>query len=243
MKIQNQKGFSIIFIVMCVMAVSLLAVGIASFGFKLNKIAKEGDTVKRMNVIQNAFKNFYLSHQQLPALVNVNQIPVLALNLEQKYKLDAHGRFFYYDVNDETNITGITVNGNNVAAVVISGGSNQKIDSNDDSSSTYPDLDWGDDVWIEINLSAEANANVLEELRVLDHKRCLSENCGNGIAIGDELQGVIGEFALSENYRQDPWLQDYHWNGTQFYSFGQNGVDDSNTGDDISVPVMTNCCN
>jgi hypothetical protein len=95
------------------------------------------------------------------------------LNLEQKHRLDGWGRYFHFNrVNDSvhttrTDITGITVDGKAVAAVVVSGGPDQAIESGNTGS---PYATAGDDILLPIPVTEQALAKAIDDLRELQDK-------------------------------------------------------------------------
>ncbi|MBN2468275.1 MAG: type II secretion system protein, partial [Deltaproteobacteria bacterium] len=127
----NQKGFSLLFIISLVAAVGIIALGAAILSVRLQKTSEERVTMQRMLVVRDSIKAYYRGHQKVltPEPTPPNSIPVeaVSLNLEQKYRLDAWGQYFHY--YHENDIVGIEVDDKKVAAVLISAGPNQTFDS------------------------------------------------------------------------------------------------------------------
>ena len=98
----RKKGFTLIGVVLLILSIGIIAFMAGAVGVKLQQIAKERDTIKRMNVIKKALKDYYRAHQDLPDpgnevttlystggkqfIAHVGEIPVDDLNLEQKQK-------------------------------------------------------------------------------------------------------------------------------------------------------------
>ncbi|MCK5311696.1 MAG: hypothetical protein KAJ62_06280, partial [Desulfobacteraceae bacterium] len=90
------------------------------------------------------------------------------LNMEQKHRLDAWGKYLYY--YSGASISSVIVNsGNSVAGYIISNGPNQ---TRETDITTNPDIITiaGDDIVTPINVSSEAVKVTLAELKVLQDK-------------------------------------------------------------------------
>ncbi|CAN2042048.1 hypothetical protein GMMP15_660091 [Candidatus Magnetomoraceae bacterium gMMP-15] len=251
--LKDQKGLALLFVVLSFMAVGFIAFGAATLSLKLQKIENQRSTVKRMNTIQEALENYYVGHRELPLEISAgpynNLVPVQDLNLEQKYRMDANGRYFYYDVNINTDINDVTVDTNKVAGVLISGGPNQVVDSNTNSP-TFPDLEgWEDDIALPINLQSQAIEIATETVHILAKKAC-AYSCSAAedswpITLTNNISLFYNNFSLGDAYKTDPWGQSYQWYSPTviMYSAGPDAAT-STTDDDISAPAqgLLPCC-
>ncbi|SDU49373.1 prepilin-type N-terminal cleavage/methylation domain-containing protein [Desulfobacula phenolica] len=172
--ISGQGGFSLleIFLVMALLGVvSAFAIGIIS---SLQGISKTKDTRQRMEIVAQKAKDYYRGHGNLPlaSASPAQSVPTDSANLdlEQKFRLDAWGRYFQYYPNTPTSIVSFTIDGGKpVGGVIISGGPNQAIDVTSTTTSGVTDFVTIniDDIVIPINVSAEATEIALTELKEL----------------------------------------------------------------------------
>ena len=170
-KLKNH-GFSLLELLLALGIMGIIAVFALSLSYSSKNLTKTANTKSRMREIRRAAGNYYNGHQDLPAPVGSNEVPVAtsALNLEQKHRLDAWGRYFHYDralVGSRTDITGITVNGKAVAAVIISTGPDQALEVTNGSS---PYSTAGDDIVLAISLTEQAYTIAMNDLQVLQSK-------------------------------------------------------------------------
>ncbi len=168
----NNTGFSLLELLLVLGIMGIIAVFALSLSHSTRNLAKTNDTRNRMKEIKRAALDYYRGHRDLPAPTGSNAIPVgtSALNLEQKHRLDAWGRYFHYDravIGSRTDITGITVNGKAVAAVIISPGPDQALEAANGSS---PYSTAGDDLVLPVSLVEQAFTIGMNDLQVLQSK-------------------------------------------------------------------------
>jgi type II secretory pathway pseudopilin PulG len=114
-KSTSQRGAAMLGIVLIIVVILLALVGALSIGPKLQTITYERQTVKRANVIVDAVRQYYLARGELP---EPSSVPVVDLNLEQKYRYDAWGQQWEYyraETGGNPDIVGMTVDGRDVA--------------------------------------------------------------------------------------------------------------------------------
>lgn len=166
--LKNNRGLTLIFIVLLFTAAATASVLFIAMGVKIKGIEKEGETQQRLNGIQIALQNYYLIHYDLPdpSLTNpVNSVPTDLLNLPQKYRFDSNGQMIWYDstlVNGHmVTVRNTQVHGTTpqdlVAAVLVAPGPDKSINPNN-LSSPYDDpvTPANDDLILAVSLEAEA---------------------------------------------------------------------------------------
>ncbi len=174
----KNNGFSLLELLLALGILGIITAFAISISYSSKSIVKSNDTKKKMQQIARAAKEYYRGHKDLPAPAGANndEVPVATseLNLEQGLRLDGWGRYFHYDrsavddtPNARTNIVGITVNGRDVAGVIVSGGPDQVIDPTNLSS---PYVAAGDDLILAVSLSEQALEIALNDLQVLQSK-------------------------------------------------------------------------
>jgi prepilin-type N-terminal cleavage/methylation domain-containing protein len=169
------RGFSLLELLLALGIMGIIAVFALSISQSSRNLTKINETKNRMREIQRAALDYYRGHRDLPDPSGTNEVPVAAaaLNLEQKHRLDAWGRYFHYDRTldtvypSRTDITGITVDGKAVAGVIISGGSDQALEAVNASS---PYSTAGDDIVLPISLAEQGFAIAMDDLQVLQSK-------------------------------------------------------------------------
>ncbi len=247
--LKNQKGITLVVVILIAMGVAMLAFGAIALNVNLSKIISQRKNIKRIHVVRDALKDYYKAHGYLPtASLTSNRVPVGALGLEQKYRLDENGEYYFYSVDNPTispiiatttDINGITVDNKNFAAVIISPGSDRTLQSISNDPVFPPSAGWGDDVFVEVNLSAIAEEITISELTLLAKKvwayRCAHD--GSYPPSATAMDTIVNYFSLSDSYITDAWLKDYAWDavGQKFFSNG-------NTGRIIKVPEFTMVC-
>ena len=173
-KLKNH-GFSLLELMLALGILSIIAVFALSISHSTRNLAKINETKNRMKEVRRAAFGYYQGHRDLPAPIGSNEVPVgtSALNLEQKHRLDAWGRYFHYDRAVDTvdptrtDITGLTVDGKAAAAVIISTGPDQALEATNGSS---PYSTAGDDIVLPISLVEQALAIAMNDLQVLQSK-------------------------------------------------------------------------
>jgi len=171
----TKSGFSLLELMLALGIIGIIAVFGVSFFNSTRNIAKTSETKSRMKEIKGAALDYYQGHRDLPAPTGTNEVPVgtSALNLEQKHRLDAWGRYYHYDralhavYPLRTDITGIIVNGKAVAAVIISTGPDQALEATNASS---PYSTAGDDLVLPVSSAEQAFAIAMNDLQVLQSK-------------------------------------------------------------------------
>lgn len=170
-KLKN-AGFSLLELLLALGILGVIAVFAMSISHSAKNLAKITETRNRMKEIQRAAFDYYRGHRDLPAPTGSNEVPVgtTALDLEQKHRLDAWGRYFYYDRavdSTRTDIIGITVDGKAVAGVIVSTGPDQALEATNGSS---PYSTAGDDLVLPISLAEHAFTIAMSDLQVLQAK-------------------------------------------------------------------------
>jgi prepilin-type N-terminal cleavage/methylation domain-containing protein len=171
----NNTGFSLLELLLAMGILGIIAVFAISISHSSRNLTKAAETKNRMREIKRSALDYYRGQRDLPAPTGSNEVPVgsSALNLEQKHRLDTWGRYFYYDRSVDaidptrTDITGITVNGKAVAAVIISPGPDQALEATNGSS---PYSTAGDDIVLAISLAEQASTIARNDLQVLQSK-------------------------------------------------------------------------
>jgi len=198
-KKSRKSGFTLLEILLVLGILGVIAVFTIGIAHSIRNLTKVNDTKSRMEQISAKAKEYYRGHEELPApgTTPADSVPVGAgdLNMEQKFRLDGWGQYFFYDRKEITagtiTIDGIAypamtyinafdVEGKIVAGVIISAGPNQAFDrqytagshpwgyGGTNSPETYATA--GDDILIPINVSQEAVEIALEDLKVLQAK-------------------------------------------------------------------------
>jgi type II secretory pathway pseudopilin PulG len=272
---RNQRGITLIAVVMVVLAIGLIAYFAGAIAVKLQAIAQERNTVNRMSMIRTALEQYYRAHQNLPdpnpsplppTYAPVYSVTVGDLQLEQKFRVDAWGRLYHYNrISMSTplpgscpqpgnilDLLGLTVEGNKVAAIIVSAGPNQTFDSFDPAfdpaspPTTYPASGFSknDDVYVTVNLSQQSQDIAREELNTLAKKAYAWDCTCNPSPVPLTLADLITQFSLGDEFFRDPWGQCYAPDTSgiipRFLSAGPDG--NTGTADDITVPSMTKCC-
>ncbi|MFC1837735.1 prepilin-type N-terminal cleavage/methylation domain-containing protein [Thermodesulfobacteriota bacterium] len=168
----SNTGFSLLELLLALGILGVIAVFALSISHSTRNLAKAKNTRNTMLEIKRAALDYYSGHRDLPAPSGSNEVPVgtSALNLEQKHRLDTWGRYFHYDravAGSRTDITGLTVDGKAVAAVIISGGPDQTLEATNGSS---PYSTAGDDIVLAVSLAEQAFAIAADDLQVLQSK-------------------------------------------------------------------------
>jgi len=282
--LKKQEGFSLILLIVFFSVIGVIAVTAVNLNLKIQKISQGSKTVNRVNVVRDALVEHYKGHQELPVdAADRNKIPVGALGLEQKYRLDAWGQYYYYHRIQErkesdslavppeppgelaTHIRGLTVDltGQKAAGIIVSAGPNQVFDSFDPTSPPvkYPDTDngyseKGDDIYVPVNVQAEAINIAYSTLHSLARKVCayiyapgnINHLRGMEFSIppdrtpGGAVKHFSSWFALGDTYRHDPWLNFYLFdkNEVEFRSYFSSAGPDGTPGnaDDLIVPIF-----
>jgi len=177
--IRNHKlkiaGFSLLELMLALGILGIIAVFAVSISHSTRNLTKINETKNRMGEVKRAALAYYQGHKDLPAPVGTNEVPVAAsgLNLEQKHRLDAWGRYLYYDRAQHpvftlrTDIAGITVDNKAVAGVIVSGGPDQTIEAANTGS---PYASAGDDIILPISANEQALAHARHDLEMLQDK-------------------------------------------------------------------------
>ena len=176
----TKSGFSLLELMLALGILGVIAVFALSISHSTRSLTKISDTRNRMKEIRSAAVNYYSGHRDLPSPagpVGSYEVPVetTALNLEQKHRMDAWGSYFHYDralqvaadPSSRTVITGIKVDDKKVAAVIISGGPDQTIES---SNLSNPYSTAGDDIILSISVAEQALEIAINDLDVLQAK-------------------------------------------------------------------------
>ncbi|MBU2547139.1 MAG: LamG domain-containing protein [Proteobacteria bacterium] len=262
---RNEKGFSLLLVVLILAGLTVLAIGGGKLALSLRAYQKQSRVITDLNKIRNAALLYYQGHRKLPdpLLGTTYGVPVgeAELDLNTKYKLDTWGQPVHYNRVPSgltTNITGLTVNGKNVAGVLVSGGADQQIAASTWSSVTPTVYNrTSDDIVVAINVASEAEEFTHNELQVLNKRVCSYICSGNDIEDlnpskfpsgldNDTLDFIAGIYGLSDSDKTDPWGNKYVWDhvATRFYSYGPNGLNNNGNPDDVISPAfhLVGCC-
>lgn len=251
MKIHNllagQKGFSLITIVILFTILGVMTVGGITLSLKLQAAGKNRNTVDKMTVIADALQKYYRGHYALPPAVNDFTVkvasvdvpfgvPVDALNLEQHFRYDAWGRFFYYDPGDVTDITDILVEEKPVGAVLFSSGPDQIPQSGNIS----PYTTMGDDILGPVNLREQAIEITLIEMRVLQKKlwAWALNQCPSTPSVSPI--DIFVQFGLGDEFQKDAWLEPYTIGIAEIRSSGPDEVNGNS--DDLVLASLDVTC-
>ncbi|CAN2039154.1 conserved hypothetical protein [Candidatus Magnetomoraceae bacterium gMMP-15] len=179
----NKKAFTLLEILLAVSILGVIAFFAIGISQSVQNMGKLNETKSRMEQIAAKAKEYYRGHEDLPASPGTpaNSVPVGAsdLNMEQKFRLDAWGRYFEYhfktkndiDGNTILDILGLNVNGHFVAGALISYGPDQILDPNTISGASNENINSNsDDIVIPIDVSLQAVEIALKELKVLATK-------------------------------------------------------------------------
>ena len=258
----NQKGFSLITIVLLFTILAVMTAGGISLSLKLQAAGKNSKTVDKMTVINDALQKYYRGHQEdfpllptpiptthvLPSDSN-NRIPVDALKLEQHFRYDAWGQFYYYDPGVVTDITDIEVDGKDVGAVIISFGPDQILEPGVTSPSyTTPQ---GDDILGPVNLREQAIEITLIEMRVIQKKlRAFTLRlCSTASTLSTSTAEnwvlpcydyFFTLYGLGDEFKQDAWLTVYDISTAGIRSAGPDR--ENYTSDDLFLSRMIVTC-
>ncbi|CAN2044378.1 Prepilin-type N-terminal cleavage/methylation domain-containing protein [Candidatus Magnetomoraceae bacterium gMMP-1] len=186
----NQKAFTLLEILLAVSILGVIAFFAIGISQSVKNMGKLNETKSRMEQIAAKAKEYYRGHEDLPASPGTpaNSVPVGAsdLNMEQKFRLDAWGRYinyFFETKNDDLSntildIVGVRVDGGLAAGVIISLGPNQSQDYvTNPLIPAFPAqpaqreyITGGDDILVPINVSKQAIEITLQELKILQSK-------------------------------------------------------------------------
>jgi len=183
------KGFTLIELLAVAMILSVLTFISINLFNSVKARDQQRETQQRLALITAKIKQYYQTHGRLPepAGTNKNEIPVQAdaLDMEQKYRLDAWGRYLVYNPGDINN-NGQYVNIQDVegfAASVESGGPDQNLDGEENNLIVF------------IDVTAEAIEITKRKLKVL-HEKVAAYNLlfegvdNNGDGIVDTISSV-----------------------------------------------------
>jgi len=258
----KKNGFSLLELLLALGILGIIAVFALSISHSSKNLVKTTETKSRMKEVKRAVLDYYRGHQDLPDPAATNEVPVAAtaLNLEQKHRLDAWGRFFHYDLSlhavdpPRTDIAGITVDGKAVAGVLISGGPDQTLEAVNAGS---PYATAGDDLVLHSALDSD---DFVDENGCVPAIGCPQTGTSNDPSCGTATldapppylfcsinaatpAGLIaGFYELGDRILLDPWLNEYAWGDPstcsatdlcyhKFFSYGPDGI--LGGGDDI----------
>jgi hypothetical protein len=211
---KSQSGIAMLGIVLVIVIILIAMIGAISIGPKLQNIGNERKTSKSANVIVDAMRQYYLARGELP---DPSSVPVGDLNLEQRYRFDAWGQEWEY--HKAPTITGMTVDGQQVAGVLISYGPNQVREYDSSCGSDY--CQQGNDIVIPINVQAEAIQKTNDALTVLANRTESSGICPSDYTTFEDFLTQLGLGTYT--YEDDPWNVPITWGGGTLSSFISNG--------------------
>ncbi|MBW2369617.1 MAG: type II secretion system protein [Deltaproteobacteria bacterium] len=159
---RSHEGFTLLELLAVAMILSVLTVISLNLYNAAQARNRNTETRNRLALIEATIKQYYRAHEKLPAppFIGSSEVPVEALDLVQKYRLDASGHFLTYNPGNVNNIRDILnpADGILYAAVVESGGADQNPLTDPDNQSTY------------IDLTAEAKDICRKKLMILQEK-------------------------------------------------------------------------
>ncbi len=189
----GRNGFTLVEILLALGIMGIIAVFAIALSSSVRNAAKVGETERRLEETAVKARAVYRNSEALPAATTLVEepsgtsrgLPVGAteLNMEQKYRYDAWGKPVRYYLG--ANILGLTVDGKQVFAAVVSDGPDQT--PNTTISGTTLNTA-GDDIVMPVNVSQEAAEIALEELKALQAKvqalDAVYEGIDNGGTVG-----------------------------------------------------------
>lgn len=208
----NSRGLSLIVLVMVLTVAAAAAVSIIVLKVRLQDVQRESLTKIRLDTVHSALQRYYLTHHDLPEAAGTtpaNTVPVEALNLEQRYRLDAQGQFFHYNRLPETgntDILGIIVNNTPVAAVLAAAGPDGVIaDANQGNPYDDPNVT-SDDIVVGVPLRAEATKIAQWTVEVLQREAIAYSGLFEGINNNGIGLGAIGGPSGGDTYYPAPFM-------------------------------------
>lgn len=218
-KITDRQGFTLLEILLVIGIMGVIAVFTIGISHSIRNMTKANDTKSRMEQIAAKAREFYRAHENLPAPgggAGGTEVPVGAsdLNMEQKFRLDGWGQYFFYNRAVNTSpvvvdgitwaigslpvIRGVRVNGKDAAGVIISLGPNQSRDYTTTTTGLPAPVQIayttaGDDILIPIDVSQEAGEIAIEELKVLQAKVKAFDALYEGIDNSNPANNTIDE--------------------------------------------------
>lgn len=172
----KQNGFTLFELLAVVMVLSILTFISVNMFNSVKARNHLTETDDRLTLIAAKLKQYYALHETLPAPVDPDglgpepeddvPVGVDALDLEQRYRLDAWGHYIRYLDASAINVLSIDGSSSGVAGVIVSLGPNQIQDYTvDDPDNPTTFTSGGDDVHVSIDVAAEAKAITLRELK------------------------------------------------------------------------------
>lgn len=172
----NYKGFTLLELVAVLTIIGIITFFIINLSNSEKARNQHRENAQLMDLITSKIRQFYQSKEQLPppddnTILNT-LLPAEILGMEQKYRLDAWGRYFeYHTASDNDCDEGFEVDGRYADAILISLGHNQQQDYFSDSGQNPCTFSTrGDDVLLGIDLTAEKINIALFKLKVLQEK-------------------------------------------------------------------------
>ena len=168
----NYKGFTLIEILTVMTIIGIITFISINFFNSVKARDQHHETRQRMDLITAKIRQYYQSQEKLPQPDDGNKLPVKALGLEQKYRLDAWGQYFeYYSATVNGCDEGFEVDIRFADGILISLGHNQKQDYTSDSSQNPCTFSTsGDDILHGLDLTAEKINIARYKLKVLQEK-------------------------------------------------------------------------
>ena len=236
-------------VVLIVATLIIVGVGALVLASRATKIAKEKETIQRLDAIVTAAKKYFRANETaLPPATNTYRhgsldigvpVEVNALNLGQIYRLDNWGQPVFYHA--ASGITGDTVQGQAVAGYVLSYGPNQVLDSV--VTDPAAPVAGGDDLLLALNVQQEGLEIAMDELQTISRSQCAWMKAGSDSVTawnpGVTPNPFLVNFGLSQKYNLDPWGNPYQWDVDHFVSSGPG----ASAEDNLLGPTLTsaNC--
>jgi len=168
--LKSNIGFSLLEIVIAITILGIVTGFAISISHSIGNMGKTTETKNRMHLVTQEIKDYYKGHGAIPVSGTANRVPIdsIALNMEQKNRLDAWGKYLHYYPGGS--ISSVVVNsGNSVAGYIISNGPNQTLET-DITSDPDNIIVSGDDLISPVNVTSEAVEITINELKVLQGK-------------------------------------------------------------------------
>ncbi len=174
----NKNGFTLFEILAVMMVLSVLTIISINLFNSVDARGHLYETEDRLELIKAKIKRFYETHEELPDPVDpdgagpaeADDVPVQAdaLDMEQRYRMDAWGHYLQYYRG--STITEYDVNGQTAAGVLISLGPNQVQDFINLPANPTVFTSAGDDLLVPIIVTAEAKTITLKRLKAIQEK-------------------------------------------------------------------------
>ncbi|NOX26456.1 MAG: type II secretion system protein [Deltaproteobacteria bacterium] len=196
MRLTN-RGFSLLELMLVLGIAGIITAFAFSLTSSLRGMSKIAVSRQRMETVRDSMRSYYDGHDAMPVAGSspANSVPSVVLGLEAKYRQDAWGQFFYYDPNDAANIGDVQVNGSTVAGILISYGSNQKMDATSSGAAPKIYTSGKDDILLPVSVNDKAVAKARADLQILQGGVHAFDKVFAGVNNDGDYTGSIGSTA------------------------------------------------